>query len=118
MKDRVKRLPDLPLERLQAHGGDGEIGFHRVFEAALFESPCNFVDYAEIPPGASIGRHRHGDDEEIYLVLDGDGVMTLDDESLEVSAGSVIVNRRNGVHGLRNVGDRPLRLFVVEVALA
>ena len=117
MKERAKRLQDLPLERVQAHGGEGEIDFHRVFDAAVFESPCNFVDYAEIPPGASIGLHRHGDDEEIYLVLDGEGVMTLDGESLNVATGSVIVNRRNGSHGLRNVGVRPLRLFVVEVAL-
>ena len=67
--DRVVKLQELPLERVVAHGGDGEILFHRPFEASAFEGPWNFVDYAVLPPGTSIGLHTHESDEELYLVL-------------------------------------------------
>jgi uncharacterized cupin superfamily protein len=115
MSRRVRILGDLPLERVRAHGGEGTIHFRRLFEAAEFAGPWRFVDYAVLPPGASIGVHRHEGDEELYLVLEGEGRMRLDDEEIDVRAGSVIVNRDGGVHGLVNTGDRDLRLFVVDV---
>ena len=114
----VMELDKLHLERVCAHGGAGEIGFCRVFTRAQFVGPWNFVDYAVLPPGASIGRHRHGPNEEMYLVLSGRGRMTRDHEEFAVQAGSVIVNRAGGEHSLTNVGSEPLKLFVVEIALS
>jgi mannose-6-phosphate isomerase-like protein (cupin superfamily) len=78
----------------------------------------HFVDYAVLPPGASIGVHTHGENEELYLVLDGEGVLQTGPREVRVRAGHVIVNPRGGTHGLRNDGRVPLRLFVVEVPLA
>jgi mannose-6-phosphate isomerase-like protein (cupin superfamily) len=117
MTDQVVNLDQLPLERINAHGGAGEILFHRPFPGEAFDGPVNFVDYAVLPPGSSIGVHAHGEDEELYLVLEGRGTMHLDGREIPVREGSLIVNRAGGTHGLRNDGDTPLRLFVVEVAL-
>jgi mannose-6-phosphate isomerase-like protein (cupin superfamily) len=113
---RVLDLGALVLESVHAHDGLGRIGFRRVLGAEAFEGPWNFVDYAVLPPGASIGRHTHGDDEELYLILDGQGTMHLDGREFPVRAGHVVLNRRGGTHGLVNDSDAPLRLFVVEVA--
>ena len=115
---RRTELGALPLGNVVAHGGTGWIGFRRVFDAAMFESPCHFVDYAVLPPGSSIGRHRHGANEEIYLVLEGGGMMHLDGDDFRVGPGSVILNRAGGEHGLRNDGDKPLSLFVVEIGIS
>jgi len=109
-------LGELSLSEVRAHGGDGEIRFARVAEATAFAGGANFIDYAELPPGASIGRHRHADDEEeLYLVLDGAGTMWRDGESFPVVTGDLVHNRPGGEHGLRNTGTRPLRLFVIEL---
>jgi dTDP-glucose pyrophosphorylase len=113
---QVRQLDQLELESIVAHGGDGRIGCRRVFTAADFDGPWNFVDYAVLPPGTSIGRHTHGDDEELYLVLEGEGTMHLDGADFAVRPGTLIRNRAGGTHGLRNDGDRPIRLLVVEVA--
>lgn len=113
----MRSLDRQELVRQVAHGGVGEILFKRLFEGTAFEAPIHFVDYAVLPPGVSIGRHRHGRDEELYLVLEGRGTMTRDGESFDVGPGSVIVNRAGGEHGLVNDSDGDLRLFVVEVGL-
>lgn len=115
--ERVLDLTSLPLEAVQAHGGEGEILFHRVFEASAFRGPWNFVDYAVLPPGTSIGVHTHGRNEELYLVLDGRGEMILEGKRFPVGPGSVILNRAGGTHGLANPGPGWLRIFVVEVQL-
>ena len=114
---RVLQLDELSLQSVVAHGGAGRIGFHRLFEAADFAGPWNFVDYAVLPPGASIGTHRHGRNEELYLVLEGEGTLQLDGRSIPVRAGHVVLNRPGGEHGLVNTSQSPLRLFVVEVAV-
>lgn len=109
-------LNELPLAPIVAHGGEGHIGFHRIAGEAATSGACHFIDLAEIPPGASIGRHAHGEhEEEFYLVLSGAGDMWRDGESFPVRAGDLVRNRPGGQHGLANSGSSPLRIFVFEV---
>lgn len=116
--DRV-HLDDLPLVPTVAHHGVGEIRFCRVAEREAMAGACNFIDLAVVPPGASIGRHRHADDEEeFYLVLKGSGRMWRDGEEFAVRAGDLVRNRAGGAHGLVNDGDVDLTVFVFELAAA
>jgi mannose-6-phosphate isomerase-like protein (cupin superfamily) len=109
-------LGELPLVATRAHGGEGLIAFCRIADAAQLDGGCNFIDLAVLPPGATIGTHRHAaSEEEFYLILSGRGVMTRDGVPLEVGAGDLVRNRPGGEHGLRAIGDTPLRLFVFEV---
>jgi mannose-6-phosphate isomerase-like protein (cupin superfamily) len=112
-------LGEVVLADVRAHGGEGRIRFARLAEASALAGSCNFIDYAEVPPGSSIGRHRHGaDEEELYLVLEGEGQMWRDGELFPVRAGDLVRNRPGGEHGLENTGSAPLRLFVVELRVA
>jgi mannose-6-phosphate isomerase-like protein (cupin superfamily) len=109
-------LHQLALDQVRAHGGEGLIGVTRIAQAGALAGACNFIDYAELPSGASIGRHRHAhDEEELYLVLDGEGVMSRDGEEFAVRGGDLVRNRAGGEHGLRNTGTSPLKLFVFEL---
>ena len=102
------------FERVVAHDGEGEIETCRVLRAAD-GTAYNFIDLTVMPPQTTIGLHSHStDNEEIYVVLSGQGEMTVDGETIEVAAGHVIVNRPGGSHGLRNTGKEELRLVVVE----
>ena len=109
-------LDELLLTTVQAHGGDGRIRFCRIADAASLAGGCNFIDLAIVPPGATIGRHRHAaDEEEFYLVLDGRAQMYRDGEEIMVGPGDLVRNPPGGEHGLRAVGPEPVRLFVFEV---
>ncbi|MCP3468388.1 cupin domain-containing protein [Bradyrhizobium sp. CCGUVB23] len=112
-------LFELPLERECAHCGEGDVFARRIAVPCNFAGTCNYIDYAEVPPGSSIGRHRHEpDEEEFYLVLDGHGEMWRDGDVFPVRAGDLIRNSPGGAHGLRNVGSKTIRLFVFELAVA
>ncbi|MFI8952351.1 cupin domain-containing protein [Streptomyces sp. NPDC053750] len=113
-REAVRNLSALFTPKEHDHGGVGTILAHRVFARRSGGRGAEFVDVAVLPPGTSIGRHRHGADQETYIVLDGAGVMFRDGQEFRVAAGDVIVNRPFGEHGLVNDGSEDLRLLVFE----
>jgi mannose-6-phosphate isomerase-like protein (cupin superfamily) len=85
-------------------------------EHRLEDGLYDFIDLTTVPAGHSIGSHTHEpDDEEVYVVIDGRGLMQMDGREFEVGAGDVIVNRRGGTHGLTNIGQDDLRLVALNV---
>lgn len=101
-----------------AHDGCGEILFARIATQDMLSGPCNFIDFTTMPPGSSIGAHRHGAlEEEYYLILSGSGRMRCGPEWFDVGAGDFVRNPPGGTHELRNTGAVDLNLFVFELAV-
>ncbi|MFC4030776.1 cupin domain-containing protein [Streptomyces polygonati] len=109
---------DLLADVAHCHDGTGVIRAHRILQRLPAPAGVDFIDLAVLPPGTSIGVHRHKDDEETYVILAGTGTMTLDDEEFTVRAGDVVVNRAFGRHGLVNAADHDLRLLVFQTGPA
>ena len=107
---------EAPKRWVTAHDGTGKISFVRPFSSEHFDTDLSFVDYVELPPGTSIGEHTHGENEEIYFIVEGRGTMRTNDEVYGVRAGDLIVNRRGWSHGLENDTPDPLRVLVWEIA--
>ena len=64
-----------------------------------------------LKPGAGIGYHEQNEDE-IYYVLSGRGVMTLDGKEHEVGPGTAILTRPGSSHGLKQVGSEDLVIMI------
>ncbi|MET8689313.1 cupin domain-containing protein [Streptomyces sp. NPDC004732] len=117
-RGRPVNVRDLLTAKEHDHGGIGAILAHRVFTREAGAPGAEFIDLAVLPPGTSIGRHRHGADRETYIVLAGSGLMFLDGEEFRVATGDVVVNRPHGEHGLLNDSDATdLHLLVFEEAV-
>jgi len=105
-----------PVDEPNCHGGMGTIQVTEIFKQ--FASPMRHFHYTVLPPGTSVGTHKHGNDEEFYVVLAGEGEMLDDGTNKPVRAGDVIMNIPFGEHGLVNTSTtEPLRLLVFEVAV-
>ena len=99
----------------KAHGGKGLVKNVQIFTHKDFDTKLQFIIYTELEPGCSIGYHKHGEDEEIYLILEGQGTMNVNGESKIVNIGDVILNKPNSSHGLDNTSQNLLKLFVFKV---
>jgi mannose-6-phosphate isomerase-like protein (cupin superfamily) len=64
-----------------------------------------------LKPGSGIGYHEQKEDE-IYYVLSGKGVMTIDDKPFDVTAGTAVLTRPGSSHGLRQVGAEDLVILI------
>jgi mannose-6-phosphate isomerase-like protein (cupin superfamily) len=64
-----------------------------------------------LKPGSGIGYHEQKEDE-VYYVLSGRGVMTLDDKPVDVGPGTAILTRPGSSHGLKQVGNEDLVILI------
>ena len=101
-----------------SHGGSGPVDLYEIWGKDDFKSKVDFIDRVVVPPGSTIGFHRHGDNEEMYIVLDGNGLMTIEDEEVRVETGDMILNPPGGRHGLVNDSDRKIDILVIQVGIA
>jgi mannose-6-phosphate isomerase-like protein (cupin superfamily) len=111
----VIRLDELELDSIVAHEGIGEIEFARLSERFAMPGDWDFVDFARVPPGCTVGAHAHGDDEELYVVLRGTGVVSVDGRDERIEARDILMNPPFSVHGVRNDGSEPLEFVVLRV---
>ena len=58
-----------------------------------------------LKPGSGIGYHEQKEDE-IYYVISGRGVMTIDGKSFDVTPGTAVLTRPGSSHGLEAGGQR------------
>ena len=111
----IRNIYNSPSQLEGSHDGKGLVKNALLYGDADFSTNLRFVIYTELPPGTSIGNHTHGNDDEVYVILEGLGTMTIDGEAHEVSAGDVILNKPYGSHGLENTSDDILKILVFEV---
>jgi mannose-6-phosphate isomerase-like protein (cupin superfamily) len=62
-------------------------------------------------PGSAIGYHLQREDE-IYYVLSGRGMMTIDGREFEVGPGDAVLTRPGSSHGLKQIGKEDLVILI------
>lgn len=100
-----------------AHEGIGAVELFEVFGRGDFASKCEFLDRQIIPPNSTVGYHKHGNNEELYIVLEGTGTMTVDGKSFTVKKGDIVKNRPFGEHGLINDSKENIELLIIQIAI-
>src|SRR5262245_59098866 len=105
----IQHDADIAKNEPGTHNGGGEtVGF------SFFDKTpgMKFVFRKRaLKPGSAIGYHEQKEDE-VYYVLSGKGVMTLDDKPHDVTARTAILTRPGSSHGLKQVGNEDLVVLI------
>jgi len=109
----IKAIGELIPEEAVCHDGEGKIKMSNIFDKEL-TSALQHVHYTVLPPGTSIGVHTHKHDEELYIILDGIGIMEIEGQKTPVRKGHAILNPPFGTHALYNISDtEELKILVI-----
>lgn len=114
----IVKLRDIPLVRSEnARGGAGGLSSQMAVtpETRVIGSHFKAAGRISLDAGSHIGLHRHAGDEELYVILSGEGIYSEDDRQENVTAGDMLFLADGHSHGLRNTGGEPL-VFVGIVA--
>ncbi len=88
----------------------GRIRWRTLLSQGLTPSAGMTCGVAELEPGDWLGLHRHAP-PEVYYVLAGEGIVTLDGKETRVKAGTAVFIPGMAEHGIRQSGTGVLRLF-------
>ena len=100
-----------------SHGGQGTIEIQKMFRREDFKGAWDFALRVTMSPNSSMGLHEHGDDEEMYIILSGEGLMTIEGKETRVGKGDMILNKPHGTHGLLNDSTQELELLIIQASL-
>jgi mannose-6-phosphate isomerase-like protein (cupin superfamily) len=67
-----------------SHGGTGAVDLYEIWGTSDFRSDIDFIDRVVVPPDSKIGFHQHGENEEMYIMLEGNGLMNIENEEIPV----------------------------------
>lgn len=105
----IKKKPAQEIEqRKNLRGGTGEITVRHYFKPEEITARTRLCSEMILPPGASIGVHDHVDEDEIYIIQKGCGVMTDGGQEISVEPGDAILTGKGSSHSIRNSGPENL----------
>jgi mannose-6-phosphate isomerase-like protein (cupin superfamily) len=103
-------------ERKDVAGGHGTVYADYAFtrDKALKDQAIKEVSWLRLMPGDSIGYHPHVTNEDVYVIVSGEGVFKdKDGKDKPVKAGDITIVRKGESHGIANSGKEPL--IIVDV---
>ena len=111
----IRNIYELPATQQCIRGGEGMCLETIAFVSEELQSDVLVVGMTVLPPGTSMGRHAHADEEEIYLVVEGEGIAELDGEQHRVKKGDVLHNVSGGMHAVMNPCPEDLVVFALSL---
>lgn len=82
-----------------------------LFGSAVGGSSAQSLAEARLAPGSATERHLHALSEEIYFVLEGEGVIEIDGEEATLKAGDAVVIPPGAAHTIATWGLQELRFL-------
>jgi len=105
----LPRIADLETGEWQEH-----TRFPGIYLKGLLTSednPLATVNVIQVPPGGTVGRHRHAQQLETIWVIRGNAILTLDQTEVSIKDGQIIAIPIGLEHALRNEEHFPVQLL-------
>jgi mannose-6-phosphate isomerase-like protein (cupin superfamily) len=110
----IKEKEDQKKEVREAmRGGAGSVSLTHYFVPEEFHANVRLCSHLTLPAGAGIGEHAHVGEDEVYIILHGEGILTDNGTEKKVKAGDAILTGNGASHALRNPGPDELKLIAL-----
>ena len=110
----IKKKSSQEIETRDAmRGGTGKVTVRHYLKPEEIKARTRLCAELILPPGASIGPHDHVDEDEIYLIQKGQGLMTDGGKEFPVVAGDAILTGQGASHSIKNTGAEDLVVTAV-----
>jgi len=111
----VKKAAQMEREvRERMRGGSGAVEILHVFkQGELRSGKARLFARLRLASGCSIGWHLHDNEEEVFYILAGHGLLTEEGRQAEVGPGDAALTGGGAGHAIENAGSEPLELLAV-----
>lgn len=110
----IRKASQMETEvRREVRGGTGNVAFQHFFKKDEIRAHTRLCSRMTLPPGASIGLHKHEGEDELYIVTRGKGLID-DGQTMEpVQAGDAVLTGKGESHAVVNNGQEELEIIAI-----
>ena len=109
----ITSVEDRPREGWDDPVARGNVSWFTLLSGEITPTKSMSAGVAEfLPRGGCLNLHRH-EQPEIYFILEGVGILTVEGRETIVTTGATVFIPGNAEHGIRNESEAVLRLFYV-----
>ena len=101
--------------RRNMRGGQGQVTIEHLWKKDELKGRTRLCARLTLQPGSSIGFHEHVDEEEVFYVVSGAGLVQDAGTENAVAAGDTILTGGGAGHAVEATGDTPLVMLAVIV---
>jgi uncharacterized cupin superfamily protein len=98
----------VPVENARVRGGSGSVFSRPLIADSHLGSAIAGLALNRLPPGGSVGVHRHDGEEDFYFCVSGIGVVHDNGVDKPFFPGVFQITRSGETQGLRNTGAEDL----------
>jgi len=110
----IRRSSEMREESIhELKGGRGTLKLFHILEKDELSGKGRLCTREIIPPGNSVGFHKHEADFELYYVLEGEGLVNDNGFETTIRKGDAVRTGHGESHAIKNVGDRDLELITL-----
>ncbi len=82
----------------------------------FIDGKVQMLNWALLPVGRSFSPHYHQDMQEVFIMIEGRAIMTVDGQEAAIGPGDVVVIAPKGVHRMENTGSEDVQYLVVGIS--
>ena len=110
----IKRKNQQEVEvREKMRNGKGAVTIRHHFKPEEIKARTRLCAELTLPPGTGIGAHDHVEEDEVYIIQKGKGMMTDGGREFPVEAGDAILTGQGASHSIWNTGTENLCVTAV-----
>ena len=113
----IKRAEDMVLEqRTNVRGGEGAAVFSHMLSGEELPGKCRLISTITLEPDASIGKHTHEEETEVYHILQGFAEYNDNGKMCTLEEGDTTSTPSGQYHAITNIGEDDL-VFLAMIVL-
>lgn len=110
----IRKASQMETEvRGEMRGGAGNVTIQHFFRKNEITARTRLCSRLTLPPGASIGLHKHEGEDELFIVTRGKGLIDDGKTKESVEAGDAILTGKGESHAVINNGQEVLEMIAI-----
>ena len=110
----IRKAKDIiPMAFGECHDGKGTLMCKSLLDGCESDQFA-YMHSDDMPAGVSIGIHEHSLGEEIYYLVSGKGILTMDGKQYEMKTGDISLCKLGHSHGFEAVDNCVLVVVAVK----
>src|SRR5438270_10730984 len=116
LAQRIGHTDPSKYTRSRSHNSAGDMACELLVPPTSMDVNLNFMHRCQIMPGGGVGHHFHNQNEEMFVIFDGQAEFTIDGRT-SVLKGTVGAPTRMGhSHAIYNPSDKPVEFMNINVS--